>query len=149
MGAFWGPEQHTPALHQLCFTHAFLAGKQRWGGACLYQPLALRSRPTEMCSLRLQAHHLWRTWAEHRLYTLSTLLLPAGVMMEMGKYDPFVGAGCETEVALRICKTINHEEIPCCKPRGGGHDQLSFGHVRSLPSLARDSRHILNLFIVH
>lgn len=30
-----------------------------------------------------------------------------------------------------------------------GHDELSFGHIRSLPSLARDSWHILNLFIVH
>lgn len=32
--------------------------------------------------------------------------------------NPFVGAGCGTEVALRICKTINSEEIPCYKPMG-------------------------------
>lgn len=93
MGAFRDPEQHIPSLHQLCLRHAFLAGKQPWGGTCLYQPLALRSGPTEMCSLSMQVHHLCRTSAENRFCTLSTVLLPAGVIVEMGKYNQFVGAG--------------------------------------------------------
>lgn len=120
MGAFWRPEQHIfLSLHQLCLRHAFLAGKQRWGGACLYQPLALRSGPTEMCSLRLQAHHLWRTWAEHRLCTLSTLLLPAGVMMENGKIQSICRSWLGDRVALRICKNNKSWRNPLLQTKGG------------------------------